>query len=69
MAGQIKADKWKKVDYLKAVAEYYSEEMQATENLKDKDMLNLILQTTSASDGVVVDDKSTPKSGFLTGAF
>ena len=40
---QIKADKKDKIEnYLKATAEYYSEEMQVTENLKDKDMAHLI---------------------------
>ena len=40
---QIKADKKDKIEnYLKVTAEYYSEEMQVTENLKDKDMAHLI---------------------------
>lgn len=40
---QIKVDKKDKVEnYLKASAEHYSEKMQEAENLKDKDMTNLI---------------------------
>lgn len=40
---QIKADRKDKIEnYLKAAAEYYSEKIQETEHLKEKDMTNSI---------------------------
>lgn len=39
--------------------------MQTTETLKDEEMTNLILQTPGASNGVIVDNKTTFGEWFI----
>ena len=39
--------------------------MQTTETLKDEKMTNLILQTPGASNGVIVDNKTTFEEWFI----